>query len=103
MLASRILKPRRMKLERSSGGVWSTLAEQVACALVPLPAYKSHALVPESSVVPEYEAVTDELTVDARQGDRVTVDAVVYPVIRVRRFTREREELGQEAGCACYR
>ena len=86
MLASRSLKPRRMKLERSSGGVWSTLADQVPCALVPLPAYKSHALVPESSVVPEYEAVTDELTVDVVQGDRVTIDGTVYPVIRVRKY-----------------
>ena len=87
MLASRLLKPRRMKLERSAGGVWSTLADQVPCALVPLPAYKSHALVPESSVVPEYEAVTDELTVDARQGDRMTIDGTVYPVIRSRKYT----------------
>ena len=87
MLSIAVLKPRRMKLERSSGGLWSTLADQVPCALVPLPAYKSHALVPESAVVPEYEAVTDELAVEALQGDRVTIDGTVYPVIRVRKFT----------------
>ena len=86
MLSSLLLKSRRMKLERSSGGVWSTLAEAVPCALVPLPAYKSHALVPESSVVPEYEAGTDELAVDAAQGDRVTIDGTVDPVIRARKF-----------------
>jgi len=86
MLASRLLKPMRMKLERLAGGVWSVLADQVPCALQPLPSFQSHALVPDSTVIPEYQALSDELAVDARQGDRVTIDGTVYPVIRFRKF-----------------
>ena len=86
MLASPLLKPERMKLERFAGGVWSVLADEVPCALQPLPSFQSHALVPDSTIIPEYQALSDELAVDARQGDRVTIDGTVYPVIRARKY-----------------
>src|SRR4051812_48801814 len=87
MLVSRLLKPKRMKVERFSGGVWSTLADAVPCALQPLPSFQSHTLVPDSTVTPGSQALSDELAVDARQGDRVTSDGVVYPVSRFRKFS----------------
>ena len=86
VVASRYLKNERMLLERASGTSWSTLASNVACSFTPLYSFKSHELRANSATLPEYQAVSDELTVDARQGDRVTIDSVVYPVIRQRKY-----------------